>query len=381
MLGKKSVLGALCAGNGAFETATRRIARQHRTFTSTAQRNASIARFTPTSTTELDNLLDTIREKIILPSYLPIGQRKKIYSPKYEKKLQSDPIIIEIDQEIFKFRHLNPFNGDIPEARRSVMSAIQQFETPEDFANLRPLLEGVAHTGYNLDPSFYCKIVRVVGRKGHIHDLIECARGVRRTNLKLDSSEKANEVMHWVQMKAIESQWDEEETRQALRWAEMVIDMLQSDEHQPARRKDEAPIQGELPLSRDPMVLLAPLHLAAALVSKYEPKEEIVEQLNKHANDIVRLWPEGKKLTEVQPKELYEKEHGMGYLRDLNKFVTLAAPLMYGLETAVKVVEPPLASQLQSRLDLLAAEVQEARRAISMKPGRGEAVYRQLYGE
>ncbi|RYO75753.1 hypothetical protein DL764_010331 [Monosporascus ibericus] len=349
-------------------------------------RLAHITYFTPTSSKDLDELLNTIRHKIILPSYLPLAQRKKIYSPKYEKKLQSDPVVIEIDGEVLKFRHMNPLAGDIPETRRSVIQAVSRFETADDFVNLQPLLEGIYYTGRKFDAGFYAKVVRLAGRRGRVYDALACARMARRTGLRLDSSEKANEVLHFVQFKAVDAGFAPADTARALRWAELVVDMLADEQHQPRRRKDEPPAEGELPLDRDPQVLLARLHLAAALARSRraggggEADEAVVEKVNKYAADVVGLWPEGKRLRDLQPAVLYGGEHKMGYLLEPNKFVVLAAPLLYGIETAIDVVEPELADQLRSRRDTLEAEVQEARAAYDMKPGRGEAVYQKLYG-
>ncbi|KAI2785442.1 hypothetical protein F4815DRAFT_452765 [Daldinia loculata] len=384
-MSRHSALSTLCASNAAWESATRRITGStRRTFSSSARRNAGIAHFTQTSSSELDELLGTIRHKIILPAYLPTDQRKKIFSPKYEKKLQSDPIIIEIDGEVLKFRYQNPFK-DIPQTRRSVLDAIALFETPDDFANLRPLIEGIAYADRHFDHGFYCKVVRVLGAKGRIFEVIELARGVARTGFRLDSSEKVNEVLHAVVMKAVDADANEnpvEETAQALRWAEIVLELLHLEAHQPKRLKNDPVVEGELPLHRDPMVLLAPLHLAAALVSKQgdEVNEAIVDKLVKHARDVVRLWPEGKKLSEVQPQALYEEYDKMGYLKEPNKFLVITAPLLRGLDIAVEVLEDDnaeLAAQLRSRRDVLASEVQEARASAGKK--RGEAVYQKLY--
>ncbi|KAI0834923.1 hypothetical protein F5Y06DRAFT_300110 [Hypoxylon sp. FL0890] len=382
-MSRRSALGAFYASNGALECAARRIAQvSQRPFSLSARLDTSMVHFTPTSSPQLDSLLSMIRHKIILPFYLPTEQRKKIFSPKYEKKLQSDPIIIEIDGEVFKFRYLNPFK-DMPNTRRSVFAAISQFSTPADFANLRPLLEGIAHGGRKLKPDFYCSVVRLVAQKGHIHDIIECARGAARTNFRLDNSEKANEVLHHIQMKAVESGWDEAETTRTLRWAEMVIELMQEEEHQPRRLHDEKMLEGELPLYRDPMVLLAPLHLTAALVAKKGPEADadLVDKLNKYAKDIVRLWPEGKKLMEVQPKELFEDYHKMGYLREANKLAVLTTPLLYGLETAIPLISSPeLASQLQSRRDILAQEIEDARKAAIVKGAKKyELVWTKVY--
>lgn len=377
---------------------------------------AMLGHFAPASTPQLNELLSMIRHKIILPAYLPTEQRKKIASPKYEKKLQSDPIIIEIDGEVLKFRHQNPFT-DVPQTRRSVISAISQFSTAEDFANLRPLLEGIAYANRKFDPSFYVKIIRTVGAKGRISHIIQCAREVARTGFKLDSSEKVTEVLHFVQMHAVDANWDPAATAKALRWADMVVEMLQEEGHQPHRPKNKPMLDGELPLHRDPMTLLAQLHLAAALATRAQPQvpeakveasaeanaeaegegegeagseskrevkfdpEVVADKLAKYAKDVVRLWPEGTKLMEVQPAALYEDPDKMGYLREPNKFVALAAPLLRGLEMAVEAVQDPeLAAKLSSRRDILASEVQEARTAAGGKGRRGEAVWKKLYG-
>ncbi|TGJ75341.1 hypothetical protein E0Z10_g11005, partial [Xylaria hypoxylon] len=394
-MSRKSVLSAVCASNGAFEaTAMRMTGLQRRRFTSTPQRNMNITHFTPTSSAALDSLLSEIRTKIILPSYLPMSQRKRIYSSKWEKKLQADPIIIEIDGEVLKFRYQNLLT-DVPSTRKSVLAAVSQFETDADFANLKPLLEGVHYAGRKLQHSVYAKILRVVGIKGHIYDIIDCARSVRRTGYKLESSEKVNELLHFVQMKARNADWDEAETRQALRWAEMVVEMLHEEVHQPERHKDEPLLPGEMPLTRDPMVLAAPLHLAAVLVVRHEAGEDVVDKVHKLARDVVALWPEGKKLKELQPAELYADYDKMGYLVSANRFVALATPLLHGLETAAKVVKPELASQLQTRCDTLVAEIKEARILVAetkkarilaaeidealVPPKRSEDVYNKFY--
>ncbi|KAH8156451.1 hypothetical protein CIB48_g11795 [Xylaria polymorpha] len=338
---------------------------------------ANITSFTPTSSPALDSLLNDIRTKIILPSYLPTAQRKKIYSPKWAKKLQSDPIVMEIDGEVLKFRHQNVMT-DIPDTRQSVIKALNLFEAPADFANLQPLLEGIANAGRKLKPSFYVSILRIVAYKGHIYQIIDCARSVRRTGYKLDTSEKVNEVLHFVQMKARDADWDEAQTRQALNWAEMVIDMLHDEAHQPKRDQSEPVLPGELPLNRDPMVLAAPLHLAAVLVARHGAGEDVLDKVNKLARDVVALWPEGKKLKEVQPPELYDDFEKMGYLLRPTKFITIATPLLHGLETAIEVVEPELAAQLRTRRDTLAAEIQEARETTDSIV-RGEEVYKKFY--
>ncbi|KAI0603477.1 hypothetical protein F4775DRAFT_533870 [Biscogniauxia sp. FL1348] len=400
-MSRKSALGAWCAGHGACAIASRRTATAAglpRSFTSTAQRNVHITKFTPTDSPALDELLDNIRTKIILPSHLPAAQRKKMYSPKHQKTLQSDPIIMEIDGEILKFRHLNRLGGDVPATQPSVLDAVSQFKTPKDFANFLPLLEGVQGTK-NFDTGFYCKVIRLLGEKDQIKLMVECARRVKKTGFRLNQSERVVKILFYIQMKAIKSNWDLAETRQALRWAEMVLEMLQEVEHQVPEKRSGEPVEGQLPLFWDPMVLLAPLHLAAALAKHEEAKDEVKEKVAKYAKYVTIPWPEGKGLKQVQPQELYKDRNSLRYLTEPNVFVTLATPLLYGLERAVEVAEPEQAAKLESRRKMLVAEVQEAREASKVvlakkteeakatgselpnQNPRGEALYQELFGE
>ncbi|KAI1457601.1 hypothetical protein F4805DRAFT_166654 [Annulohypoxylon moriforme] len=378
-MSRKLALSAFCASNGAFEATSRKIAAHTlRTFSSTAQRNKEMVYFTKSSSPELDKILNEIRQKIILPAYLPKDQQKKIYAKKYEKLLQADPITIEIDGEVNKFRYQDPFVS-IPSTSKSLYSAISLF-TPEDFSNLRPLIEGLTIAGRNLDSGIQAKIIRKAGHKGRIYDIIELARGVRRTNFKLDSAEKITELLHWVQMKAVDSAWDPEETAKALRWAEIVVDLVEEEDHRPGAAKDS------MLLAQDPTTSLATLHLAAALALKQgtEADPALIDKVTRHAKKIVLLWEEGLALLETKEPVLLLRDGMFAHLREKNIFVKFAAPWLYGLDSAIKVLQDrggehsELATKLQVRRDSLAAEIQAARQGLQR--GRmGEAVWKAVF--
>ncbi|KAI1330430.1 hypothetical protein F5Y16DRAFT_396398 [Xylariaceae sp. FL0255] len=386
---RKPALSALSASNGVvFECTARSIAcsiqqQQQRSFVATPQRNAHITQFTKASTPALDSLLSEIRTKIILPSYLPSAQRKKIHAKRYEKALQNDPITIEIDGEVLKFRYVNPHTS-MPSTSRAINSAIQQFTTPDDFKNFKPLMEGLANARRSFSPNFYPKLVRVFGDKGRIYDIIDAARSVKTTNFKLGQPEVAAEVLLFTQLKAIDADFAENETRQALRWAEMIYEMLHDESHE-IKFNNLPSVPSELPLHRDPMIIMSYLHLAAQVAVRYDSESaDAADKVRKLAKDVVNLWPEGKKIRDVQPAVLYERENKLDYLNVPSKFVALTAPLLAGLDAAIQVLgsEPELVGKLQKRRDVLTAEIEEMRSAIQNKDdnlARGERIYRQLY--
>ncbi|KAI0166462.1 hypothetical protein GGR57DRAFT_496724 [Xylariaceae sp. FL1272] len=377
-MSSRSVVAPISGLNGL------RAANQLRLFTSTTRRSAPIIHFTPCSTPAIDRTLDDIRNKIILPSYLPEAQQKKLRSPTWEKKLQADPITIEIDGQLKKFRYMNPVK-DIPNSRKILLAAVNSFETRADFANFQPLMTGFLHARpFNDD--FFCLLIRVMGQKGQIYQIIELARSVKRSSFKLDTPEKAYKVLEFCNLKAHDAGYAEADTRQALLWAEMVIEMLQDDAHQPVREQKGLLLEGELPLKRDPLVMATPLHLAAEIAARYGNDDEILDKVRKHATDMVRLWPEGKKAGEIHPQAVYdtkdtrsENSKTHNFLKAHSDFIAVSAPIQRGLEQAAKLVEPELASKLQARADILAAETQE-RRGLS-KGVRGENMWKKFNGE
>ncbi|KAJ1335402.1 hypothetical protein MN608_02139 [Microdochium nivale] len=340
----RRTLFAAIAPNGVFQSFTAR------TFATTSCRNVKhITKFTPTSSPQLDELLDTMRQKIILPSFLPTEQRNKLYNPEWEQRLKADPITIEIDGEVLKFYHQNLLNGDMPKTAPLLKEIITKFKTAEDYANLQPLLEGLHQAGRKMKPAQQAQIARVVCGNGHYQTLLECARAVKRTGFKLEEHETVLNLLTTIQIKAVDAGWAPGATKQALRHAEMVLEMLESEDHTPRKRKVGDEYFDGVRLHTTPVVILAPLHLAAALGD--------VEKTTKLGSDLLHVWPAGKKLTEVQIEML---DKGDEIFNSPSHRLFYLAPLAYGLERAVTVVEDAaLREQLQSRAESLRAEVDE----------------------
>ncbi|KXJ94455.1 hypothetical protein Micbo1qcDRAFT_231941 [Microdochium bolleyi] len=362
---------AAATPNGALESFTRRIAAtaQFRTFATTSRRDVKhITKFTPTSSPELDQLLETMRQKIILPSFLPAEQRSKLYNPKWEQRLRSDPITIEIDGEILKFYHQDLLGGDIPETRRLLKDIILKFRTAEDFANLQPLLEGLHQAGRKLKPRQQSQLARIVCERGQYQALLECARAVKRTGFKLETHEVVLKLLTTIQMKAVHAGWSPAATKQALRHAEMVLEMLESEDHAPRKRQVGTEWVPGTRLQTTPMMILAPLHLAAALGD--------VEKTTKYARDLLHVWPADKKLITAQLDMLADKEfHDVSPSHQL--FVL--APLASGLERAVGVVEDAgLREQLQARARNLREDVEE-RKSRCKETHLGYEAYKSVF--
>ncbi|KAK4156015.1 hypothetical protein C8A00DRAFT_31065 [Chaetomidium leptoderma] len=343
--------------------------------TSPTNRAGNIITFGETSSPELAELLDSFRQKVILPSYLAGEQRKKIYKAKLKHILQNDPITMEIDGVVHKFRHLNQMQ-DLPNTHGSWTSALALMKTLADFQNVQPLLEGCMRDRRRVSPDMHVKIIRRAALHDSLEVVMDCVRAVQRTGFKLDRSEIINELLVCLQWPAISSGWNAGKTKTALRQIQLVLDILESDKsHMP---KDIT--VGAFRFYQDPQVLAARLHMAAARAVYHQDGKDVDGKVTKYAEEIVALWPEGNGLLDLQPDASYADRWKMKYLLHRNTYLWLASPVLNGLMLAAQVVDPGLAMQLQNRADMVDAEVKTALSAPErVKSGKAENMYQALF--
>lgn len=311
---------------------------------------------------------------IILPTYLAPEQRRKIYKEKLKHILQNDPIIMEIDGVVHKFRYRSRA-ADLPSSKATVKEAFKLISTPADLHNIPPLLAGVVRAGHKLDLSMYSIFLRLAATHNQLQLIMDCIKTADRTGFKLNNSMIINELLVYLQQPAITSNWNEAKTKDALKQVRLILNILESDEsHFPKGNR-----VGAFPFYRDPQVLGSRLHMAAARAVYLKDGKDEDGQVAKYAQELVTLWPENTGLLGLQPDESYRKSGSMRYLLDRNAYLFYASPVLNGLTLAAQVVDPALAMQLQNRADAVEAEVQTALGSLEKKKGRGISLYNALF--
>lgn len=253
-------------------------------------------------------------------------------------------------------------------------------QTHRDWQVLPKLLEGL---WYRAQLRFHYedwpKIIRSAGKAGHLSAIFEAIQKPLRTGLRLDASEKVQELLTAIVWEAGKAKWTESACKRALQRAERVIAALEHSDHQlgPAARGELAE-KGRFPLARDPQLLAVPMLAAAYLVVKHGKVPEYSDTLRKYATVVVETWPEGKGLLELHPNEAYVDPEGMKYLMNRNKFLTVAAPVLRGFEQAARGLEDSdteLSQKLQARIGHIKEEVEAALAAEETKDKRGRVMY------
>ncbi len=325
------------------------------------------------SNPELKELLDTFREKLVLPTYLPEEQRKKIYNPKLKQILQNDPVTLEIDEVVHKFRHVDRMS--LPNCNDLVKSVLKSMKTPADIQNLPPLLEGCKRAPRKVTERHYPSMIRLASKLNSLNVILDMVKAVDRTGFKLNSSEKIDELFVWIQYDAIASGWDKAKTERALKRTQLVLNLLEAEKaHRP--KPDHA---GRFPFHRDPQFLAARLHMAAVQAVHHQERKDVGGKVAKFADELVKLWPEGKGLLDLQPDESYRERTKMSYYVNRNRYLLSAAPVLNGLTLAAQVVDPGLAMQLQNRADAVDAEIKVALAQPQERASIGQKVYNQLF--
>ncbi len=330
----------------------------------------------------MSELLNEYRQKVILPTYLLPEQRQKIYNKRSQKFLENDPVTMEIDGVVHKFRYTD-VTTDLPSTYKTWTNALRLMQTPADFANVRPLLEGLTRARRTITPQMKHRVIRwAEGRsEDSLQTVLDTVRGVRHTGFRLNSSELVAQLLVALQRPAIASGWAADETRRAVKRVRIVLDMLETDRDRDREHAPAIETAGEFPFFRDPQMLAYNLHVVAAVAVHHRGGVDNQGIVARYAAQMVALWPEGAGLLDLQPDEAYADQHRMKYLLDRNIYLWYGSPVLNALQMAAGVVEDPeLKKQLESRAASVEAEVKAALDSPNRKRGgRGEEMYNELF--
>lgn len=349
-----------------------------------------------TSNETLDNILRELTHKVIMPSYLPIPIRKKIFRTRWKTKLETEPIEIELNGKTIKFKHID----NVPNSRQAFFQAMDAMATKEDWRRFPKLLEALwFQAKRTFKPGDWPRMIRKAGETDNLGPIFEAARVPARTGMALNRHEVAQELMTalvWNVTDVAERRfWRIDRLSQALRDSMKVIELLQEEEHQlHGLAKAEFEKTGQHPLHRDPQLMAHPVIFAAALCVKPTPTdgkprqhgqtegkpEEFLPVLKKYAELMLERWPEGKGLLELHPHSAYIDPNGVEYLMEKGKFLAVASPLMQGFRWAAQALEgDPMAREFKSRSKVLAKEVKSAVAAEGHKNQRGQEMYDRVF--
>ncbi|KAH6707538.1 hypothetical protein BKA61DRAFT_557960 [Leptodontidium sp. MPI-SDFR-AT-0119] len=297
----------------------RGISIQQRTFSSSSirQKHGAVPAFTEVSSPELQDLLTKLRERLFLPAHLSKGQQDLIFKPKYEKSLEVEPVTAIIAGEEFRLKHINIVK-DVPGTTKSLRRALKLMKEKRDWDNLPNLLRGLRTVGFRFGRIRPETLVRKAGSAGRQDVILECLRRADETGLTLTDPLFVVQVFFWIQQKAMASNWDAEETKKALHWAEMVKEMMEDPKH-------HAP-EGSKSVAQLHEVNGILLELAAVRAVKQQGGKDGEGKVEKYALELLASP------RDFEPRE--EASSGQNYWLSTN------TPGLHGMKLAQTVLGP-----------------------------------------
>ncbi|KAF2096202.1 hypothetical protein NA57DRAFT_78971 [Rhizodiscina lignyota] len=204
-----------------------------RSFAHTARRSRvkQLPVFADSSSAELANLLQTIRERILIPGFLNAAQRDLIFLPKWKSTLENEDITAEIGDEEVPLRHLD-VDRDIPRRWPAFKQAVEMSETEEDWRNMLALLEGLHQADAKITPAQHAKFIRRAIEADMMPIVIQAIRTVSATGVSLSEETVLEEVLlGGVHERAVDSGWSDEATEEAWTLATQITQLMEFPKH------------------------------------------------------------------------------------------------------------------------------------------------------
>lgn len=261
-------------------------------------------------------------------------------------------------------------NRDIPSRWKTIKEVVSQSKTPEDWENVVRIMEGFENAGQPLKAQWKELIVRKLGDAGQHHLILKAAQRAAATGLRLNNPQMVRTVFRVLHWKALESKWDEEETRKALALAEQFVELMEGDEH--LGKKNLVP--GDLRAS--PFTIAMPLELAAVRAKRHTDGQDTDGKVAKYASRFMNATKQDDFLTVTLPAELqyitspielkpkvFETAQSIIVHKGRTQGII---PLWIAVKTARKVLgaEMPMASEAQKLEEDLANAVQTGERIL-----------------
>lgn len=317
-----------------------------------------IITFPQAKNNELNTILDEIQRKIVLPAQLPLYQQRKIFRGRWKEKLELQPIELEIDDVKYTFKHIDGRAGDVPNTRVILWKAMDQMTNKHDWQILPRLMQALSHARKLKDDTWE-RVIQKASWSGHLAPVFSLAHKPDDDGLKLDTHCKAQTFLTGVVFSAAESGWQRRELVAGLDHAIAILQLLMDEGHKPPRQAHWATTTTGL--SKDPLLLAVPTSLAAILVTRHRQSKTYGEMLQKYLQVLLTKWPENCGILDMYPSELYAEDGALEYLMDRSRFLTVAAPIFWGLQAAEQAVDADTAAKIASRRVIVGEEIASAR--------------------
>ncbi|EED18038.1 conserved hypothetical protein [Talaromyces stipitatus ATCC 10500] len=192
------------------------------------QSTKAVPSFTQSSSVDLDQKLNRIRQELFVPMYFAEHQKRLIFRDRYRERLEQEQVKITIGNEEFTLRPRN--RQSLPD-KREVNQAVEAMKNTQDWKNFVPLLIGSLHSKYKPKTDNIEKWVRLAGKSDTLAFILEAAKQSSRTGFSFANRNVAFRFAFELHQKAKRAEFKGEQTAAALRYAEQAAQLMEWAEH------------------------------------------------------------------------------------------------------------------------------------------------------
>lgn len=242
----------------------------------------SLPTFQPTSSPELDALLEKFRSTVFFPAYLSEAQRRIVYRRKNHHLLTAEePATVAIGDEVLQMHPLDPMRDQPP--KNSVSTVLSLMCEIQNWSNLPSFMIGLRNSNRTMNLKSQEWIVRKACDQGNEGLIMECLRQTDKTGLALHELTLAKRLMHRALDRACEGGWTEEAVEKGLKMADSVWIMMQDPKHTAPDGSAEDP-------TRSPLILGVMLQLHAAKVVMFQGGNDTKGKVAEYTQRLLSSW-------------------------------------------------------------------------------------------
>lgn len=241
-------------------------------------------KFSTASNPELDAMFHSIRENVLIPSYLFKQHRNFVYRPKNHKLLQDPehPVVVNVGGEEVQLAPRAPWH---PPVLRTFTDALNLMKTDSDLNNIPALISAFAVADLPLREKQFEKVARMLSLSGRTDILLKLARTAKdHPNHIKFTKETAREFMRgFLLQNQIPNIKDE--AVKSLRGISQFLDILGN----PENKRDAAER-----LRSDTVIVGMELYASASASQRYNAGKDYKSITKKAAKRFLEGWDEGK---------------------------------------------------------------------------------------
>ena len=341
----------------------------------------ALSSFTPTTSPELDALLSTFRTNIFLPAHLLKLQQNLIYRKKNRRLLTDtdEPATAKIGNEVHALKPLNRLT-DEPSTSKSLAQMVELCKEGKDWVNMVPFLIELKTAGRKVKGPQFEKMVRRMGEEGGLGVIIEMARRVEGTGMRLGELGIAREALWGAVMKYIRSERNEAAVQDAHKFIEAIWQLLSDERHvdRPATGKKASDPKTH------PEIIGVLLWIRALKASLLADNQDADGTVKRAAEMVLAVWNRDENKTNNNNTIGDDEDTTNWY--DANRTLIMWAPVWHGMHMARGIVgeNTPLGRDLANAISLdLEPKLKKAQRVVAQHVGedvtrRGLVVYDEL---